>query len=169
MGETGILAPDRGVQLIDGEIIDMAPPGDPRIGTVDQLAKALGSAAAERAHVRVHNPLWLSDHSEPQPDVSVLNLASTSQFIAALDRRMRCSWSKWPIHRCASIAGRKSRSYGRHAIPEVWLVDVRAKCLVRYRDPQQGAYTLVDEPDLGFPLEIAAVPEARVDLDTLFD
>jgi hypothetical protein len=46
---------------------------------------------------------------------------------------------------------------------------VRAKCLVRYRDPQQGAYTLVDEPDLGFPLEIAAVPEARVDLDTLFD
>ena len=46
MGEVGILAPDARVELIDGEIIDMAPPGDPHAGTVDQLALIFGSAVA---------------------------------------------------------------------------------------------------------------------------
>jgi Uma2 family endonuclease len=59
--------------------------------------------------------------------------------------------------------------YARHGIPEAWLVDSKAKSLVRHRHPQQGAYTLVDEPDLGSPLEIAAVPDARVALGALFD
>jgi hypothetical protein len=43
-----------------------------------------------------------------------------------------------------------------------------AKRLVRYRNPQQGAYASVDEPDLGSPLDIAALPETRLDLSTLF-
>ena len=58
--------------------------------------------------------------------------------------------------------------YARHGIPEVWLVDLRAKRLIRYRHPQQGAYMLIDEPDLGAPLEIAALAETRLTLSTLF-
>jgi len=46
MGEAGILAPDARVELIEGEIIDIAPPGDPHAGTVDQLALALSAPAA---------------------------------------------------------------------------------------------------------------------------
>jgi hypothetical protein len=40
----------------------------------------------------------------------------------------------------------------------VWLVDLRARRLIRYRDPQQGTYASIDGPDLGSPLEIAALP-----------
>jgi Uma2 family endonuclease len=59
--------------------------------------------------------------------------------------------------------------YARHGIPEVWLVDLKGKRLVRYRNPQQDAYALIDEPDLGSPLEIGALPETRVDLGHLFE
>jgi Uma2 family endonuclease len=58
--------------------------------------------------------------------------------------------------------------YAHHGIPEVWLVDVDAKRLIRYGNPQQDAYARSDEPDLGCPLEIAALPETRVDLSKLF-
>ena len=49
----------------------------------------------------------------------------------------------------------------------VFHVDLQGKRLVRHRHPQQGRYTLVDEPDLGSPLGVAALPEARLDLSTL--
>jgi Uma2 family endonuclease len=168
MGEAGILAPDARVELIDGEIIDVAPPGYPHAGTVDQLALVFGRAVAERAHVRVQNPLRLDEHSEPQPDVSVLK--PSADFYKS--RHPRASDALLVVE-VADTSLRYDRDdkiplYARHLIPEVWLVDLKAKCLVRYRNPQQGAYASVDQPDLGSALEIAALPETRVDLSALF-
>jgi len=40
--------------------------------------------------------------------------------------------------------------------------------LVRHPAPQEGSYTLVDEPDLGTPVEVAALPGVSVDLCRLF-
>jgi Uma2 family endonuclease len=169
MGEVGILAPDARVELIEGEIIDMAPPGDSHAGTVDQLASVFGAAVAGRAHVRVQNPLRLGEHSEPQPDVSVLRRradfyksghprpADALLVVEVADTSLRFDRDdKIPL-------------YAHHGIPEVWLIDLEAKCLVRYRKPQQGAYVLVDQPDLASPLEIAALPGTRIQLSSLFE
>ena len=167
MGEVGILAPDARVELIDGEIIDMAPPGDPHAGTVDQLALLLGQAVAGHAHVRVQNPLWLDKHSEPQPDVAVLK--PLADFYKS--RRPRPPDTLLVVE-VADTSLRFDRDdkiplYARHGIPEVWLVDLRARRLI-YREPQQGTYASIDRPDLGTPLEIAALPETHLDLSTLF-
>jgi Uma2 family endonuclease len=58
--------------------------------------------------------------------------------------------------------------YVRYGIPEVWLVDLKAKRLVRYRNPQQGAYALVDVPDLDTSLAIETLPGLAVELGSLF-
>jgi hypothetical protein len=50
----------------------------------------------------------------------------------------------------------------------MWLVDLRGRRLVRHRTPQQGSYTLVDEPDLSAKLEVAALSGVTVDLHRLF-
>jgi Uma2 family endonuclease len=168
MGEVGILAPDARVELIDGEIIDMAPPGSLHAGIVDQLVLVLGSAVAGRALLRVQNPLRLDDHSEPQPDISVLRgradfyksghprPADVLLVVEVADTSLRFDRDdKIPL-------------YARHRIPEVWLVDLRAKRLVRYRNLQQGAYALVDVPDLDIALAIETLPGVAVDLAGLF-
>jgi Uma2 family endonuclease len=58
--------------------------------------------------------------------------------------------------------------YARHGIPEMWLLDVAGRRFVRYRAPQRGSYTLVDEPDLGTALEISELPGVVVDLQRVF-
>jgi Uma2 family endonuclease len=62
----------------------------------------------------------------------------------------------------------KAALYAKHAIPELWLVDVRGKRLTRYRNPTGGAYAVVDEPELKSPIDIGALAAANVDLAALF-
>jgi hypothetical protein len=72
MAEVGILDHEARVELIEGDIIDMPPPGSPHAATVTYLTEVLGRAAGDRANVLVQNPVRLSDFSEPQPDVALL-------------------------------------------------------------------------------------------------
>ena len=168
MGEAGILAPDSRVELIDGEIIDMPPIGTQHAGKVNYLVKVLAQAVGDRAVLLVQNPVVLGDYSSPQPDLALAR--PQADFYAS---RHPQPGDLMLVVEVADTSLRFDRDdkvplYARHGIPEVWLVDLKAKHLVRYRNPRQGAYTLIDQPDLGSPLEIAALPETRFDLRTLF-
>jgi Uma2 family endonuclease len=57
--------------------------------------------------------------------------------------------------------------YARHGIVEVWLVDVRGWRVTRCRSPLREEYTLIDQPDLGTPLAISAIPDVRLTLNAL--
>src|SRR5487761_945488 len=72
MAEVGLLAPDARVELIEGEIIDMAPIGNPHNSAVDRLNQWLTVAALGHAIVRVQGSFRLSGFTEPQPDVILL-------------------------------------------------------------------------------------------------
>jgi hypothetical protein len=50
----------------------------------------------------------------------------------------------------------------------MWLVDLGGRRFVRYRAPRQGSYTLIDEPDIGMPLEVSTIPGVAFDLRRLF-
>jgi Uma2 family endonuclease len=168
MGEVGILPPDARVELIEGEIIDMAPIGSPHVWAVLHLDRVFQQAAEGKAFVLVQSPIALGGHSAPQPDVALLrprgehyrsSLAGPSDVLLIVE----VAQSSLRFDRDDKIP-----LYARHGIGEVWLVDLEGKRLVRYRNPQQGAYALVDEPDLVSPLEITALPETRLDLSKLF-
>ncbi len=72
MAEVGVLAPDARVELIEGEIIEMPPIGNPHAATVDRLVELLHSAVGKRAIVRCQGPIQLGDLSETQPDFALL-------------------------------------------------------------------------------------------------
>ncbi len=168
MAEVGILAPDAPVELIDGDIIDMAPPGSLHAATVDRLNDALARAVDDRASVRVQNPVRLSDLSEPQPDLAILR--RREDFYSEHHPR---SADVLLIIEVADTSLRFDRDtkvslYALHGIPEMWLVDLRGRRLVRHRTPQQGSYTLVDEPDLSAELDVSALSGVAVDLRRLF-
>ena len=53
LGEVGILNEDSRVELIEGELIEMAPIGGPHMGTVNRLNKMLVLAVGDYAVVSV--------------------------------------------------------------------------------------------------------------------
>ena len=168
MAEVGILEPDARVELIDGDIIDMAPPGSPHAAAVHYLNEVLVRAAGGRANVLVQNPVRLSDFSEPQPDLALLR--RREDFYREQHPRPDDVLLIVEVSATSLRFDRETKSplYARHGIPELWLVDLGGRRLSRYRTPQHGSYMLVDEPDLGAALEISALAGMAVDLQRLF-
>jgi Uma2 family endonuclease len=144
MGEAGILHEDDRVELIDGELIDMAPIGQDHAGTVDALNHSMVTAFAGRAIVRVQNPLRLDRFNEPQPDITILRPradfyrrgavpgpADTLLMIEVADTSLRYD------------RGVKLPLYARAGIAEVWIVDLRRRVVEVHRDPGPGGYAAV--------------------------
>ena len=73
MGEAEIFSDDR-VELMDGEVVEMAPIGGHHVESVMRLNRLLSRWALGEADlfVSVQNPLSLGEHWEPQPDLTVL-------------------------------------------------------------------------------------------------
>src|ERR1044072_627339 len=158
MAEVGILGPETRVELIDGEIIDMPPPGHLHSGTVFQLDRLLQRAVADRAMVGVQGTIVLGLYSAPEPDLS-LPRPRQDFYKSALPR----PGDILLVVEIADSSLRYDRNvkaglYARHSIPELWLIDVRGKRLTRYRDPSADRYASIDEPDLGAPVDILGLP-----------
>ena len=72
MAKAGILNEDDRVELIEGEVVEMAPIGSRHASSVIRLIKLLSQYSRERFLVSAQNPIQLGEHSEPQPDISLL-------------------------------------------------------------------------------------------------
>ncbi len=68
MAEVGIIPPDARVELIEGEIIDMASMGPDHCAATMRLQVILTYATGDQAQMRSNLSLRSSDLSEPQPD-----------------------------------------------------------------------------------------------------
>jgi Uma2 family endonuclease len=141
MYATGILSEDERVELLKGEVIQMAPVGSRHAACVNRLNSLFAFlAAAQKAVVAVQNPLHLDDYSEPQPDLvlarfrpdyyaaqhptpqDVLLLVEVSDTSEDYDRTV-----KLPV-------------YAQAGIPEVWLVDLTRQRLEAYQQPTAQGY-----------------------------
>jgi Uma2 family endonuclease len=167
MAEVGILTADSRVELIDGEIIDMPPPGSSHAATVHYLTEVLVRSVGDSASVLIQNPVRLSEYSEPQPDLALLR--RRGDFYREHHPRPD---DVLLIVEVAATSLRfdrdtKVRLYAEHAIPEMWLVDLPGRRLVRHRAPKLSSYSVVDQPDLA-ALEIAALSGLAVDVSGLF-
>ena len=72
MIEAGILTKDDRVELIEGEIIKMAPINSRHAACVNRLNRLLNRKAGKVAIVSVQNPIHLGEYSEPEPDLALL-------------------------------------------------------------------------------------------------
>jgi len=72
MGATGVLTEDDRVELIDGDIINMAPIGPMHSADTARLIKVFVLAVGDSAIVSPGGSLRLGDYSVPQPDLMVL-------------------------------------------------------------------------------------------------
>jgi Uma2 family endonuclease len=140
MARAGILGEDDRVELIDGEIVQMAPIGEPHSGGVIRFTWLFTQRLGDVALVSAQNPIHLDDYNEPQPDIALLRprpdfyasahatpadillLVEVAETSARLDRRV-----KVPL-------------YARAGIQELWLADLGRDLLTVYRDPTPDGY-----------------------------
>ena len=168
MGEIGVFAPDARVELIEGEIIDMAPIGNDHQSIVDQLTRALVLVVGDRAIVRVQGSIRLSQWSEPEPDVVLLKPRSDfyrSEFALGTDTLLVIEVSDTTLKYDRDI---KVPLYARHGVPEVWVVDVNGNALFVYDDLRDGKYErhVVFESPASVP--VTHLPGITLDVGALF-
>lgn len=167
MADAGVFGADERVELLEGEIIEMAPIGSRHAACVARLTRLFQGRLGDRALVWAQNPIRLGEHSEPQPDVALLRprdddyatahpsaddvflLVEVGDATAAWDRE-----HKLPVYAGAGVV-------------EVWLVDLPAGCIEVCRRPEGGDYQgrLTYAP--GDHVAPDAFPDVRFDIADL--
>jgi len=140
MGEGNVFAPDARLELIEGEIIEMAPIEPPHAGTVAILGRLLVRAVGDEAVVWVQNPIRLGNRSMPQPDVALLKPRAdmyTRSHPVPADVLLLIEVSDTTLR---FDVARKMPLYARAGIVEAWVVDIEGRSLQVFRDPDAGAY-----------------------------
>lgn len=169
MGETGVLASDARIELIEGELIDMPPIGPPHASLTKRLSRLLHRGVGDRVIVSTQDPILLGDLNAPQPDIALL--AARDDFYATEHPHPE---DVLLLVEVADTSLRYDRDcklplYARFAIPEVWLVDTVGGAITIYRDPlpEQANYAN------GFPLQPPGLirpvrlPDIELDLSSL--
>lgn len=144
MGEAGILAEDDRVELIDGEVLAMSPPGPRHTGAVNRLNHLFVRLVADSAIVQVQSPVRVDSYSEPQPDLALLrpradyyeNVVATPSDVLLV---IEIAQSSLAFDRTV-----KASLYARRGIHEYWIVDVNDRAVIRHTDPREGRYTTIE-------------------------
>jgi Uma2 family endonuclease len=166
LAEVGILSEDDRVELLDGQIMVMAPIGENHRTVVDALAEIFTDHRQGRYRVGVQNPLRIDDENEPQPDLvlydrSVLarhpTPAETFLVVEVADTSLGYDQrSKIPVYAAAGIR-------------EVWIVDLIRNSIHTYCDSATGsrAYSAVSSFDRATWVSPRAFPDIRICLAEL--
>src|SRR5215212_5959745 len=130
MGEAGILHEDDRVELIEGEIVEMAALGTMHFACVNGLTRLLVMNVDDEAIVSVQNPVRLNEHTEPQPDLTVIRPRDYRlSFPGPEDVLLLIEISDTTL---AYDRGGKLPLYARSGIGGVWIVDLPGETIERY-------------------------------------
>jgi Uma2 family endonuclease len=159
----GILDEDDRVELIEGEILTKMSIGPSHASTVRRLTAILYRSIADRCIVSVQDPVALDDFSEPEPDLAL--------FKSREDLYSKAHPTPDEVYLIVEVADssvrldrlRKIPLYAAAAIPEVWLIDLVERCVVKYRKPMGGVYSEITRYRAGEHVSIDALPGVQLD------
>jgi Uma2 family endonuclease len=168
MMRVGILREGDRIELLDGEMYQMAPLGGPHVTCVMRFTHWFAPRLDGRAIVSVQNSFRLSTYSEPEPDIFLLRyrddfyggVLPTAEdvllIIEVSDSTLRHDRdTKLPLYAAAGI-------------PEVWIVDLRRRQVLVYREPTPDGYRLSITYTHGADLSPLAFPDLVIGWEDIF-
>jgi Uma2 family endonuclease len=169
MAEAGIFGEDDRIELIDGDLIDMAPIGQGHVAIVNSLVEALFLACGGRAIVSPQNPIRLSPISEPQPDLAILrrraDFYATGERPAPSDVLLLVEVADTSLRFDRDV---KLPLYARAGIGEYWIVDLHRRVLYAHTTPDGDGYREMTTYQSGDTVRLALAPDIAVKLDIFF-
>ncbi len=164
MIEAGILGPEDRVELLAGEIYEAASIGSPHAACVMRLNRWFSTHVGERALVNPQNPVEISDISEPEPDISLLE--PREGFYADRNPRpdevlllIEVAASSYEFDRTVKLP-----LYAESGIREVWIIALERSVVEVYREPGDGAYRWMQSLTAGDTLTPLALRDLTVDV-----
>jgi len=168
MGRAGVLDPDARTELIEGEVLEMAPIASRHAGCVNRLNQFFSIGVGDRALVGVQNPMALWPFSEPQPDLTVMKPRRDYYTIGHpcpedLLLVVEVADTTLPFDR-----NRKLPLYARHEVAEVWLVDIPGRAVEVHTEPGPDGYATVRRLTGDDTVAPGALPDLVLAVGSLF-
>ena len=167
MVDVGILSPRDRVELIDGEIVQMAAMGSYHAGCVLYLSTAFSQMLGQRAFVNVQSPVRLSERSEPEPDVALLRPRADFYRDAhprPADVMLIVEVSHSTVEYDRDV---KTPLYAEAGIPEIWLVNLDEDFIDGLSDPDGAGYRTARRYVRGERIAPALLPDAALEVSEI--
>ena len=158
--EAGVFGPDDRLELIEGDLLMMAPHGSRHATAIRLVDRVLRRVFGEDCIVQCQLPLAIAEDSEPEPDVAVVegeiadyrdaHPSAALLVVEVADDSLR---------RDRTV---KRRLYARCGIPEYWIVSLPDACLEVYRHPAGDDYRDVTVLRAGETVTPLAAPGATI-------
>ena len=165
LDEAGFFEKVGRVELIDGEIFEMAPLHLPHARTLMQMTIAVGLAADVVEGVEALTPVSasLDPHSLPEADIVIADRVDSDEdtFVTRETVRLVVEVSASSLRH---DLGRKLRLYARTGVPEYWVADVKARRIVRFHAPAGEEYG--ERAEFAFGDSVASATIAGLVVDT---
>ncbi|BAU15436.1 hypothetical protein LEP3755_59940 [Leptolyngbya sp. NIES-3755] len=154
------------VELLQGELIEMSPEGIPHSSFSDEAAEYLREQLRGLAKVREAKPITLPNYSEPEPDISIVQLPVEIY-------RLHHPYVEniyWVIEYSNSSLQKdlevKSKIYAEAGIREYWVINLKTRELNVFRNPVNREYQeqVVLTDGVVCPL---AFPEVKIEVARL--
>lgn len=136
MDEAGVFCENDRVELVDGEIVDMAPIGSYHNSCVTTLTHIFVRAVPEGVRVQVQGPLQMDESSMFQPDLAILRPRKDDYAEAnptPEDALLVIEVSDSSVDYYDRNV--KLPKYAQAGVPEVWQVNLPYGFIDRYADP----------------------------------
>ncbi len=167
LGEIGIIGPDERTELIDGDIIYMAPMGSRHAGCIPRLLKIFFKALGDHALITSQTPVRLNGQFAPEPDLSILkprddcyeDLLPQPQDIYLL--------IEVAVTTVEYDRNVKSVLYARAGIIELWIVDIEAQLVEVYRQPGANGYESIQQFRPGETISPLSFPDLVISVDEI--
>jgi Uma2 family endonuclease len=169
MAEAGVFDKSDRIELIDGDLIDMAPIGQGHESLVASLNEAFFIACAGRVTIWPQSSIRIEPSSMPQPDLAILrrraDFYGTGNRPGPADILVLIEVAESSLHFDRTV---KLPLYARAGIAEFWLVDVRRRILEAHRNPAGDIYAETTIHQRGDRVALALAPDIIVDLGIVF-
>ena len=166
MIHAGIFTEDDRVELLDGEILQMAAKELPHLTTTRRLNYWAITTLGRRVVVSVQDPVNLNDNSQPEPDLLLLH-----PRVDTVERKPNAS----DVFLAIEVADttlrtdhRKVRRYAASGIPESWIFNCNRKLIEVHRDPGPDGYQSVTIIRKGEAIAPLTFPDAVLRWEDIF-
>jgi Uma2 family endonuclease len=168
MVATGVLTPYDRIELIEGEMFDMAPMGSGHSAITSRLHELFVLAAARSATVVGGGPVVLGEFSEPQPDLMLLKRRAdfySGAHPVAADVLLLIEVSDSSLAYDQSV---KLNLYARYGVGEYWVIDVEGRRIHIHREPGAKGYARSLVFSAADTVAPQALPDVKIAVGELF-